>query len=514
MLKSNHARAVVTILAVSLVLRWALILQGGQYYFSDEGRYETSRTFAKLVAERNFSEAFSQFFIAPEHLGFKIIGIVPAFIEQFTRESLAIPALFFSLFSVANLYLIYKISKQTAEIESQSLIALILAASSMSLLYFSRHLLPYDTAMTFGLLAVYVALSEKPNTKTSLARGALGFACFITYNGYWSLAALGMFIMSLRGGLRRDSVEIPTKQSPATSGIFKTWANNFLQKGSLVATGFILPASLLFVLAFLAGTNLLTEYRSFSSTVNQGSFNEGWSLPFEYFWHAEHWLFIAMIASSIFAIAQVINRRDNSPILWAGCIALIYACLVIPSVFLHSFVVYGRLARQIMPFLVLLSASGLARLEQNFPFGQKLARAVMLLVVIQAAWNYKTSFDLWYPREFAQEAQTLQPDFHFSEKRLTFGAPTLCQNNGFIIENVKRFEVPPEPNPVIQGKLLLSAPHPDNFLPYQYEGYTPEQRQTLRQLQPEMRFYKAGDEFMSETNPVWTEMKNCFVGEQ
>lgn len=514
MLKSNHARAVVTILAVSLLLRWALILQGGQNYFSDEGRYETSRAFVKLAADGNFSEAFSQFFIAPEHLGFKIIGIVPALVEQFTGESLAIPALFFSLFSVANLYLIYKISKRTGVTDHESLVALILAASSMSLLYFSRHLLPYDTALTFGLLAVYVALNKKPNTKTSLACGTLGFACFITYNGYWSLAALGMFIMSLRGGLRRDSVEIPTKQSPATSGIFKTWANNFLQKGSLVATGFILPASLLFVLAFLAGTNLLTEYRSFSSTVNQGSFNEGWSLPFEYFWHAEHWLFIVLIALSIFAVAQAIKQRDNSLILWAGCIALIYACLVIPSVLLHSFVVYGRLARQIMPFLILLSASGLARLEQNFPFGQKLLRAVMLIVVIQAAWNYKASFNLWYPREFAQEAQTLQHDFHFSEKRLTFGAPTLCQNNGYIIENVKRFEIPPEPNPIIQGELFLSAPHPDNFLPYQYEGYTPEQRQIFRELKPEMRFYKVDNEFMSESNPVWTKMKNCLVVEQ
>ena len=106
MSKSNHIRAVVAILAVSFVLRWALILKGGGYYFSDESRYETSRMFAKFTMEGNLGEAFSQFFIAPEHLGFKIIGILPAFIEQFTRESLAIPALFFSLFSVANLYLI------------------------------------------------------------------------------------------------------------------------------------------------------------------------------------------------------------------------------------------------------------------------------------------------------------------------------------------------------------------------------------------------------------------------
>ncbi len=512
-MKSNHARAVVTILALSLILRWALILKGGQYYFSDEGRYETSRMFAKLAVEGNLNEAFSQFFVAPEHLGFKLIGIVPAFVEQFTRESLAIPALFFSLFSVANLFLVYLISKRSGATERESLTALILAASSMSLLYFSRHLTPYDTAMTFGLLAVYLALNEKPNIKTSLACGALGFACFITYNGYWALTALGMLIPSLRGGLRRDSVEIPTKQSPTPQNDFKPWAKNFLAKGLLTTTGFILLGILLFLLASLAGTNLLAEYRSFSATVNQGSFNEGWSFPFEYFWHAEHILFPALIVLSIFTIAYALKQKGDSSILWVGAIFFLYLCLVIPSVFLHSFVVYGRLARQMMPFLVLLSASGLVHLEQNFSFGHKLTRAVMLVIILQAAWNYKASYDLSYPREFAQEAETLQPDFHFSEKRLTFGAPTLCQNNGFIIENVKRFEVPPEPNPAIQGKLLLSALHPDNFLPYQYEGYTPEQRRIFQERQPEMRFYKADNGFMSESNPVWTEMKNCVVKE-
>lgn len=482
-----------TILALSLALRWALILKGGQYYFSDEGRYETSRVFAKLTAEGNFGAAFAQFFVAPEHLGFKIIGIIPALVEQISRESLVLPALLFSLFSVLNLYLIYKISIRGRATERESLIALILAASSMSLLYFSRHLLPYDIALTFGLLAVYFALDEKPNTKTSLACGALGFACFITYNGYWSLAALDMMIHVLRG--KKNFAEL-------------------IRKALFTAIGFILPAILLFILASLAGTNLLAEYRSFSATVNQGSFNEGWSLPFEYFWHAEHWLFIALIALSISGVAQAIKRRDHFPILWAGAIIFLYACLIIPSVFLHAFVVYGRLARQMIPFLILLSASGLTKLEQDTSSGQKIARVTLAVIVLQAAWNYKASFDLSYPREFAGQAQSLRPEFVFSEKRLTFGAPTLCQNNGFIIENVKRFEVPPEPNPAIQGELLLSAPHPDNFIPYQYEGYTPEQRQIFRELRPEMRFYKAADEFMSETNPIWTEMKNCSIGKQ
>lgn len=489
---ANRPWTVPVILLASLVLRWMLVLRGGQYYFSDEGRYETSRTFINLLLAGKSPSAFAQLFTAPEHLGFKLLGILPSLLEQLTRESFVLPALFFSLFSVFNLYLMYKIAQRAGKIEQESLFALLLAACSMSLLYFSRHLVPYDTAMTFGLLAVFIALAPSPSLKISLLCGVSAFLCFITYNGYWSLAGLGMLIHVFRNN---------------------STAGGLIRKASLAAVGFALPAILLFLLAWLAGTNLLTEYRVFSTTVSQGSFEEGWSLPFEYFWHAEHWLFVALIALSIFAVTQAIKRRDNSPLLWAGCAAFLYACLVIPSVYLHSFVVYGRLARQMVPFLVLLSASGYTRHEQTSSLGKKLTQALMLAVILQAAWNYKASFGLSYPREFAWEAQILQPDFHFSEKRLTFGAPTLCQNSGFIIENVKRFEAPPEPNPAIQGKLLLSTLHPDNFLPYQYEGYTPEQRQTFRELQPEMRFYKAEDEFMSESNPVWTTMKSCVAKE-
>jgi hypothetical protein len=488
----NRRWIVPAILFVSLLLRWILVLRGGQYYFSDEGRYTTSRAFAESILQGKFTESFSQFFIAPEHLGFKIIGIIPALIEQFTRESLAIPALFFSLFSTLNLFIIYKISQRMGVSARESLFALILAASSMSLLYYARHIMPYDSAMTFGLLAVYTALAERPGFKTSPACGALGFACFITYNGYWSLAALGMLIHAFRG----------------SSNI-----GELIRKASLTAVGFALPAILLFFPALLAGTNLLIEYRTFSTTVSQGSFDEGWSLPFEYFWHTEYLVFIALIALSIFAVVHAFERKDNSPILWAGAIAFLYLSLVVPSVFLHSFVVYGRLARQMTPFLVLLSASGLARLEQVVSSAQKLTKFLLAIIVVQAAWNYKASFDLSYPREFAQQAQAQFPEFQFSEKRLAFGAPTLCQNNGYIIEFAKHFAVPPEPNPPVQGQLLLSAPHPDNFLPYQYEGYTYGERQKLRELQIEMRFYKVNDEFILDSNPIWKTMKNCVVNE-
>ncbi len=513
MRKTNHNRIVIVVLLVSLALRGLLIVQGGQYFFSDEGRYESSRAFAKLALDGNLREALQQFFTEPEHLGFKILGVIPALLEQITRESLALPAVFFSLFSTLNLYVLYRIARRAGYTEYASLLVLILAAATMSLLYFSRHLLPYDTAMTFGLLAVYVALGEQSNVKTSLACGALSFACFITYNGYWPLAGLAMLAASLQakrsnshdgGGDRFVALRVPRHDG--------FWV--ILQQGFITSIGFTLPALFLVGVSAGVGTDLVTEYRSFSNTVTQGQFSEGWSLPFEYFWHAEHLNFVLPSLLAGYAIWVGIKNKHKTTLFWAGCLIFLYLCLVIPSVALNAFVVYGRLARQMTPFILLLAASGLSHLHAIHWWGNRLTAGILVVMAVQSMWNFQASYALTYPREFAQQMQAESPDFQFSEKRLTFGAPTLCQNNGYIAEFVKHFEAPPEPNPPIASQVILSAPHPDTFLPYQYEGYPPAQRQTMRELQIEMRLYRVDESFMNDANPLWQSVKSCVVKEE
>jgi hypothetical protein len=480
------------ILLISLAARWILVFRGGQDYFSDEVRYEFSRIVAKLLLQGDVSAAFTQIFKNPEHLGFQIIGIVPALVEYFTRDSLVIPGLFFSIFSVLNLYLIYAISLRAGANQKQALHALIFSAMSMSLLYYTRHLLPYDTGMTFGLLAVHAALDERPSARAALACGVLSFLCFITYNGYWILTGLTMVLCVLR-------------RSDTFAGFFRT--------GIWTAIGFIAPALLLLEISALAGINLVEKYRSLSTTVSQGTLAEGWSLPFEYYWHTEHFVFIAFLVLAIPALFDQ-NKRNKTAWTWAGAAAFIYLNMVLLSVVLQKFVVMARQVRQMTPFLILLAAGGLAVLEQRSSIGQKLVRGILAVLLLQAGWNYLSSYNLTYPREFVWKTQTRYPEFEFSEKRLAFGAPTLCQNNGYILEYVKHFELPPKADPEIQGQILLSAPHPDNFLPYQYEGYTYDQRLVFHELKPEMRLYKPEADFMSDTNPIWTAMKNCWIGDK
>lgn len=478
---------ITAILLVSLLLRWVLIFRGGQYYFSDEQRYEVSRDVVDLVLQGKPVESIARLFTPPEHLGFKILGIVPALIERLIGSSLFIPALFFSLFSVLNLYLIFLLSQRAGATTDEALLALGLAAASQSLLYYSRHLMPYDSAMTFGLLSLYVGLKKEAAAKDSFLCGALGFLCFITYNGYWILAGFAMLCHLVTA--RKDLV-------------------HYVRRGGLIATGFVLPLLFTVLVARLGGINLLQEYAQFAGTVTQGEYSEGWRLPIEYFWHAEHFLIIILVTLALYGIFNEWKTRGQNLVWWIAGTLFVYAGLVVFSVYFQSFVVLGRLSRQIMPFLILLAAHGLGQIHVR---KVNLSALIIVVIFMQSLWNYGNSFALWYPREFTAEAQLGYPDFSFSEKRLAFGAPALCKNNSYIMENAKYLLIAPEMHSEIPGVLLLSESHPVNFLPYQYEGYTPEQREKFRQRNTRMNFYKMDD--LSENDNTLKNLKNCFIRE-
>ena len=481
---------VISILLLSLSLRWILIFRGGQYFNSDETRYEVAREAARFLVQGNFGGALKQFTLSPEHLGFKVIGLLPALLEQITGPSLAMPAIFFSFFSVLNLYLIFLLSRATSESPTEPLFALAFAASSQSLLYYSRHLIPYDTSLSFGLLALYLPLVRDKTAKTSFVCGTLSFLTFITYNGYWPLAGFAMLAHTLMNGKTMSSI---------------------LRRGMITGLGFLVPLGILISVMLLSGRDLISAYQLFATSITQGLFEEGWSIPFEYFWYAEGIVFPILAALAVLAI--VYPHRDRRYIyLWAGGILFVYLCLVIPSA-MKYFVVYARLARQMLPFLVLLAAHGLGQLNHRVAYSQQVTAFLFLAIIVQAAWNFSAAYQVGFPRDFAADAQVRFPGFEFSSKRLAYGAPVLCRHNEYVIENTKSYVAPPERIPQVKGQLLLTAPHPSNFQPYLYEGDLPDFREEYRKLQLQMKFYKADEEFMSESNPEWTSIENCVVDE-
>jgi hypothetical protein len=126
-------------------------------------------------------------------------------------------------------------------------------------------------------------------------------------------------------------------------------------------------------------------------------------------------------------------------------------------------------------------------------------------------WNYSKSFILVYPRNFVVTVSKILPSFQFSQKRFNTGAPPLCRSGNYVAQNLKYLFPLPEAAPEIDGKPLLSIPHPINFPPYQYEGLTSEQRKLFRREGVTMTLLEVDDEFIANNLDLWMSIKNCVV---
>ena len=203
----------------------------------------------------------------------------------------------------------------------------------------------------------------------------------------------------------------------------------------------------------------------------RGDFSEGWSLPFEFFWHAEHGLAIVWILAVAGGLHGAVTRRNRSNVPLAA-VLFIYGTLVIASVGFEIFVVYGRTARQLVPFLSLIAAEQLYRAARTVPRMNRTIRVAAALILVQTLVNWRTPFSQIFPAEFRDRARTIAAaqgseriDFLFVEH--IYPVPALKL----------REEMTP----------ILRTPHPLEFLPYQYEGYSPRDRAVLRAADISMR---------------------------
>ena len=444
------------LLLLSLCLRVSLVLSGGQFYWQDEGRYNRSREIVQLVARGRAGEALARLDTA-DHLLFKVVGVVPAVVElnlgSAGGNDLRIPALFFSLFSVINIWLLGRIAQRMGADGAEAILASTLVALSSSLFYWARHVVPYDLAMTFGLLAIYVGAPIHWRGWSSILCGVLAACAFLIYAGYWTLGGAALLIHLAES---RDRYDLARRTLLGGLGLVATI-------GIVVGTSAAL------------GGGLFNSFVGFSQTITQGDYAEGWRLPFEYLWHAEHLVLVAWIASVVYWATRL-RAAFASRRVRAGLVGVIfiYGSLVVCSVFLEQFVVYGRLARQLVPFSCLLSAAALAQLRTFVPGRPRLPILVVVLVLLlQAAWNFREPLRQSFPTEWLRGAHT-GPD----------------------IMAVYAHPIYPTPESVhlpAHYVVLKEARHPLQFWPYQYEGYTPAERRILRSTDIRMRLLAARD---------------------
>jgi hypothetical protein len=407
-------------------------------------------------------------------------------------ENLWIPALILSTASVLVIGLTYLVARKAGARPGEALLAAALLACATSFFYYSRHILPYDSSFALVMLALWLALDERPSFGRAMLFGFVASFASLTYYGYLITTLVVGLIYALRSRDRRD---------------FFTRAF-----GSGLAFA-ILPILLHLLTLWRAAPPFFTAYRTFVQMANQGDYAEGWRLTWAYLWHAEHGLLLFWLAGTAIAAWAWVKTPADSPAaaaarrgaLWVAIAVGIYALLSFNSTILQKSVVLGRFARQLVPFFCLATAAAVVQLAPRGRAGRIGAAAVGALVLAQAALNFRgplaQEFPIGLDRRVAAALQgDLARDISITgPEGFTDWITNVDRPSRYLLLNTTTFLYPVygAKESTAYGTELLRESHPLQYLPYQYELFTPAERAILRATDISMRLVDtvtAGDD--------------------
>jgi hypothetical protein len=436
------------ILILSVILRLFVAWRGGAYYWTDEKRYNASRETVAALIDADWSGAARFLFSNAEHIGFRFVMLPSAFVERLfygdDPPHAKIAATWLGLFSAGNLALIWRITRQLSFRAAEAEWALTFAAASNALFFFSRHCFPYDAALTFFLFAVYQSVNGRHSSRAFLVGISCGLG-YLIYNGYWSVGAV---VCSLEIALNWRSPRL--------------W-----RRVALASVGLLLPIAIVFGAAALFGFNLVSDSVRFAGTVNQGDFGEGWRLIGEYLWVTDGFLPVALVVIIISGTALALRRRTFEPWLrWIAIILLLFGIWIFFSDVIHQFVLYGRTVRAAIPFLAMAAAGALTFVRDSSRSSiRQLIRITAITGCVGGGAMMVPPLRQIFPLEFralaAFTTRALRADDPGAEFRVLFDNYQFAPTTGG--------ELPPHRD-------LISRPHPHQYAPYLYEGYTRAQR--------------------------------------
>lgn len=465
--RSSYRLGLIFLLLVSLVLRLVLVSRGGQYFWNDETRYGAAVSAWDYWETGDKRTAMLQVMGSADHLGFKALMLGPAWLQKHVNSDIRTPSYVVSLFSLANIFWIWLIARRTGAGEREAFWAAAAMACANSMFYWARHLMPYDVALFLALACAYVAWKPKPWFWDSLLAGLLGFAAFVTYNGCWALVACVLTAHVLRGWPNWRAMAL--RAAPGLLGL----AGSFY---------------LLLEAGLRLNVYLLRSYLNFAGTINQGNFNEGHIVFFDYLWRAEH--FTALIWLGALLAFFWLARRSSADerrrgALWVAMIAALAAILIGGSDVLGKFVVYGRLVRQVVPFCALMVGWTTARLFDSRPPWRAAERGALLVLFACAAWSMAKPLSQQFPRGFDYRARLFMDSYDrqiiAAGKAPITGDRFRMLYDGFIWPYPDEKPLPPN------YTVLLASPHPLAWRPYLYEGFNRDQRDRIEATDITMR---------------------------
>lgn len=254
------------------LFRLTLITKGHRFDL-DEDRYLAALYFWTALVNGDVSFAFELLFCVQGRPGFVVLSIIPAGIQQLLLKANIIntQSLHFydivSLFNVAvltiNGVLFYRIVRLLSNSKSAALTGSIIYGVLVNTNLYIRHLFPYDHALLFYFIAIWLIVRDWKSGRlqplTPIYCGLLCALSILTYPGYILLSIV--IAVSLIG----------------------------LGRGTILR--FIIPfiAVIMAMEVFSNGLkrSYLTQLAYLSTTVNHGSYAEGFSFMPTYLMEVE-----------------------------------------------------------------------------------------------------------------------------------------------------------------------------------------------------------------------------------
>jgi len=457
-------RAIIALLLAGLGLRLALVWGGGQFFWPDESRYVAAQDAMISIADGRVMAGLTSLVAQGDHVGFKLLGLLPAAVERMTGvQDPRLAAGFFSLFSWMGLIFLWLWARRLGASPAAQAWTVLLAVTCTTLTFYTRHLFPYDPSLALALAALLVGAKENASLPRLAAAGALTGCAVLVYFGYWLLAGVVLILIGL--------------------GQKESWGRRCL-RGVAAGLGFASVLLAVWLLDRCGAGTMVTNARNFSGTVFQGDFDQGYRLVWEYFWHTEGLGVLLWLGAGFYAARRAwcdFRGARELPPAWAlGVLALglVYAGLVLTSDVMHKFVVYGRSARQLAPFFCLVG--GLALAEWFAGRGRRAAWLVAGVLAANAAWHLGPVFTQVFPKEFRR----------LGAVQLATVPPAEPGRSYYRYVNVDHYVFEPEVLPHPPEATLLVRLHPYEFAPYLYEGSSAQQRALRRATDQRMRLVR------------------------
>jgi hypothetical protein len=460
---------VAAVLALAVALRLVLVSRGGQHYFYDEAKFDTSRGAAELLVKGRVRQALV-YAIEPhansyaDHIGYKLAGILPELVELRTGPNPRVPAYFFGMFSVLSVLTLAAIARRLGGSRLAFDATLLAGATSATLFAYSRFIVPYDMSMFFALLATWVGVKRPAGWGRSVAVGALAAWAFFCYYGYWQLAGVTVLIHALWQG--RSPGGVAGRLAAAGAGF------------ALVVLGFLALSRL------GAGTLYrdmveITRYQAVGGVDFRSGLNS-WAYLF-YSERASLFLWLG-----VFGAAIALELRAGAPARMtalrfaaAGFLA-VYLVFIVNSDIRHSLVVHGRHQRQLAPFLILGFGLGLDLLCARWSRGRLAAAAAAAILVLNALATFATPLSQEFPAAFRARAMAVLK-----------GLPPVADGRSYYrLVNVDYFIHEPEILRAEPLETLLASPHPMQYRPFAFEGDSRQMRRLRFSIDHRMRLVR------------------------